>query len=87
LIIPHILKSGGPQNFNFPMSRCTRCLLYSHHIRARSKIKTISSLSDRFNVDGIFKIGRPGYIYVDGDESGVHEAIISLKVFLKGIKL
>jgi hypothetical protein len=74
-------------NFIFHMSRGTRCLLYSHHICARSKIKAISTLSDRFDIEGIFKIGRPGYIYLAGDESEVHGAVTSLKVYSQKLKL
>lgn len=62
------------------MSRLTRCLLYSHHIHARAKIKAIHRLADDFNVDGVFKVGRPGYIFFHGDELNVQKAVKALKV-------
>ena len=62
---------------DFPFSRC---LLYSHHIYARSKMKAIQSLSQEHKVRGIFKVGRPGYIYIDGTNKGVQSSVKALKV-------
>jgi hypothetical protein len=53
--------------------------LYSHHIRARQKIKHLSNLSDDYGVRGVFKVGRPGYIFVDGDETAVRKSVKSIK--------
>jgi len=62
-----------------PMQR-VKCLIYSHHIRNRSKIKTILDLSHQYSVTGVFKVGRPGYIFIDGDEAAVHNSETAIKV-------
>jgi hypothetical protein len=62
------------------MSKAARCLLYSHHIYARSKIKSIFSLAETYHVNGIFKVGRPGYISIEGEEADVKESVKVLKV-------
>jgi hypothetical protein len=57
-------------------------LIYSHHIYARAKIRSIARLSELYGVSGVFKVGRPGYIFMDGDEAGIRESVKSLKVDL-----
>jgi hypothetical protein len=37
------------------------------------------NLSDDYGVSGVFKIGRPGYIFIDGDEAAVRESVKSIK--------
>ena len=56
--------------------------MYSHHIHATAKIKSIQSLAQEYKVHGIFKIGKPGYIYIDGTIKGVQSSVKALKVFL-----
>ena len=62
------------------MTPFSRCLLYSHHIYARSKIKSIQNLSQDYKVRGIFKVGRPGYIYINGKINDVQKSVKALKV-------
>jgi len=64
------------------MSQASRCLLYSHHIYARAKIKAIQRLADDHSVEGIFKVGKPGYIFISGDETNIGKSLKVLKVHI-----
>jgi hypothetical protein len=66
-------------DFKLFMLLRARCLLYSHHIRDRSKIKALSRLSENHGVNGVFKIGKPGYIFLEGNENAVRESVKSIK--------
>ncbi|GFH57426.1 hypothetical protein CTEN210_13902 [Chaetoceros tenuissimus] len=46
-----------------------RKLIYSHHIIAKSKRKAIADLSRDFQLGGYAKIGWPGIIIIEGEES------------------
>mmetsp|Transcript_19790 Transcript_19790/g.27820 ORF Transcript_19790/g.27820 Transcript_19790/m.27820 type:complete len:506 (+) Transcript_19790:39-1556(+) len=46
-----------------------RKLIYSHHIIAKSKRKAISDLSRDYSLGGYAKIGWPGIIIIEGEES------------------
>jgi hypothetical protein len=56
-----------------------RCLLFSHHIEARAKLKAIAKLADN-NVSGVFRVGKPGYVFISGDATHVQASVKSLKV-------
>lgn len=43
-------------------------------------MKTIQGLSRQYKVRGVFKVGRPGYIYIDGTLQGVESSVKALKV-------
>jgi len=47
-----------------------RKLIYSHHIIAKSKRKAIADLSREHHLGGYAKIGWPGIIIVEGEETG-----------------
>eukprot|EP00984_Skeletonema_dohrnii_P034333 scaffold33530_cov119-Skeletonema_dohrnii-CCMP3373.AAC.4 len=46
-----------------------RRLIHSHHIIAQSKRKAVVELADQYNLGGYSKIGWPGEIVVEGEES------------------
>ena len=46
-----------------------RRLIHSHHIIAQSKRKAVVELADQYNLGGYSKIGWPGVIVIEGEES------------------
>ena len=57
-----------------------RCILFSYHLFKKAKISCIIRLSQRYNVNGIFKTGKPCYIFLDGNTEEVREALTVVKV-------
>ena len=57
-------------------------MLYLHHLEAKHKhqLRRIVRVSRRYNVTGAFKVGQPGYIFIDGAPSDVQNSIKFLKV-------
>lgn len=57
-----------------------RKLIYSHHIIAKSKRKAIADLSRDYQLGGYAKIGWPGIIIIEGEESNCNRFIDEIKV-------
>jgi len=66
---------------NDVMASRTRCILYLEHLEAHRTIRRITRLSEQFKVNGIFKIGHPGYVFIDGASSDVKKSVKSLRVW------
>jgi Protein of unknown function (DUF1115). len=56
-----------------------RKLIFSHHIIAKSKRKAIGDLSREYKLGGYTKIGWPGIIIVEGEESDCNRFIDEIK--------
>ena len=56
-----------------------RKLIYSHHIIAKSKRKAIADLSREYQLGGYAKIGWPGIIIVEGEESECDRFIAEIR--------
>jgi hypothetical protein len=42
-------------------------------------MKALSRLAEEFRCNGTFKIGKPGYIFLEGDENAVRESLRAIK--------
>ncbi|GAB5358537.1 hypothetical protein AAMO2058_000466800 [Amorphochlora amoebiformis] len=56
-----------------------RRVIYSHHIIAQSKRTTVKNLAEENELGGLSKIGWPGAIIVEGEESKVQAYVDALK--------
>ena len=68
-----------------------QCILYFHHIYSKNKIKHLHELSQTFNLTGIMKTTRPGFLYAQTlpgleEEKGTSSAKESLEAFVKEVK-
>ncbi|KAI4122027.1 MAG: hypothetical protein LQ347_006648 [Umbilicaria vellea] len=76
-------KSGGTTTMY-------HCILYFHHIYSKNKIRHLHELSQTYNLTGIMKTTRPGFLYAQtlpGTEGGSMTSVKdSLEAFVKEIK-
>mmetsp|Transcript_700 Transcript_700/g.1228 ORF Transcript_700/g.1228 Transcript_700/m.1228 type:complete len:512 (-) Transcript_700:865-2400(-) len=72
-------KQSSPSICNNQELVLARKLIYSHHIIAKSKRKAIADLSRDYELGGYAKIGWPGIIIVEGEESNCNQFIEEIK--------
>eukprot|EP00956_Cyclotella_meneghiniana_P031937 scaffold85715_cov50-Cyclotella_meneghiniana.AAC.1 len=58
-----------------------RRAIYSHHIIANSKRKDLASLAHNYKLGGYVKIGWPGIILFEGDETSVQTVVDEIKTW------
>ena len=72
------------------MNSMYHCILYFHHIYSKNKIRHLHDLSQTYNLTGIMKTTRPGFLYAQ-TLPGVEESFTtpvkeSLESFVKEVK-
>lgn len=76
-------QSGGTQLMY-------HCILYFHHIYSKNKIRHLHELSQTYNLTGIMKTTRPGFLYAQtlpGTDGGSMTSVKdSLEAFVKEVK-
>ena len=70
---------GGQQQHNIDACILGRRIIYSHHIIANSKRRDIADLTSQYKLGGYMKIGWPGVILIEGNESDCQTFVDEIK--------
>lgn len=65
---------------NAPAARMRRVIFWSHHLISPTKRRQFANWCPELQVWGLFKIGYPGFLVVEGAEDDVHEMCRRIKV-------
>eukprot|EP00956_Cyclotella_meneghiniana_P041002 scaffold211410_cov59-Cyclotella_meneghiniana.AAC.1 len=74
-------SSSPTSSHNHTTIRIGRRAIYSHHIIANSKRKDLASLAHNYKLGGYVKIGWPGIILFEGDETSVQTVVDEVKTW------
>ncbi|KAK6337442.1 RWD domain containing [Orbilia blumenaviensis] len=57
----------------------SRVFFMFHHIRSKTKRKSIRTLAESMNITGVCKHGYPGFLYVEGEDSSIAKYVKEIK--------
>ena len=84
------LHRAGQKEQSGSTNAMYHCILYFHHIYSKSKIRHLHELSQTYNLTGIMKTTRPGFLYAQTlpgiEKSSTNSFRESLEAFVKEIK-